>query len=188
MRLPSFFISKKTILLHFLFFIISPAIFAQSDSSFFKKPDTRYYSVRYGRWWAESNSLLLSPEIHGFKYLTVGLSLVEMKTRTGEGGGDAKAYQFGFEYLPTKKIIAPKIAAWKGGYVFGFGGKIGINGLYYFKKDASSFALRPMIGFGIVYFQFNYGYTIFANKKFKELSPHSFSLSWHHQILPKSKK
>jgi len=100
MRLPSFFISKKTILLHFLFFIISPAIFAQSDSSFFKKPDTRYYSVRYGRWWAES----------------------------------------------------------------------------------------PMIGFGIVYFQFNYGYTIFANKKFKELSPHSFSLSWHHQILPKSKK
>jgi len=187
MRILSFFISKKTILLHFLIYLLPPAIFAQADSTFFKKPAARYYSIRHGKWWAENKSLQLSPEIHGFNYLTIGLNLVEMKTQTGEGGGNAKTYQIGFEYLPTKKIVAPKIAVWKGGYVFGFGGKIGINGLYYFKKNASSFAFRPMIGFGLAYFHFNYGYTFFANKKFSELSPHSFSLSWHHLILPKAK-
>ncbi|MFK8009046.1 MAG: hypothetical protein AB8H03_21970 [Saprospiraceae bacterium] len=187
MRILSYFFSKKTILLHFSTFTILTLASGQMDSTFFKKPDTRYYSIRHGKWWVESKLLQLSPEIHGFKYLTVGLNLVEMKAETGEGGGNAKAYLFGFEYLPTKNIIAPKVAAWKGGYIFGIGGKIGINGLYYFKKNASSFAFRPMIGFGLAYFQFNYGYTFFSNKKFEELSPHSFSLSWHHLILPKMK-
>ncbi len=187
MRALPYLNSKKTILLHFFTFTILSIASGQMDSTFFKKPDARYYSIRHGKWWFESKSLQLSPEIHGFKYLTVGLSLVEMKTETGEGGGNAKAYQVGFEYLPTKNIFAPKAAAWKGGYIFGLGGKIGINGLYYFKKNASSFAIRPMIGFGFAYFHFNYGYTFFVNKKFNELlSPHSFSLSWHHTILPKN--
>lgn len=186
MRILLYFFSKKTIFLHLFTFTFLALASGQRDSTFFKKPDSRYYSIRHGKWWAEGRSLQVSPEIHGFKYLTVGLNLVEMKTETGEGGENAKVYQFGFEYLPTKKVFAPKIAAWKGGYIFGFGGKVGINGLYYFKKDASSFAFRPMVGFGIAYFQFNYGYTFFANKKFNDLSPHSFSLSWHHWILPKN--
>lgn len=190
----SYFFSKKiyslvrqAILL--LLFTCSILAFTsgQGDATFSKKTDARYYSIRHGKWWTEGRSLLLSPEIHGFKYLTIGLNLVEMKTETGEGGGNAKAYQFGFEYLPTKKVFAPKIAVWKGGYVFGLGGKIGINSLYYFKKDASSFAVRPMVGIGLAYFHFNYGYTIFTNKKFNELSPHNYSISWHHPILPKNK-
>ncbi|MFK7775781.1 MAG: hypothetical protein AB8F94_26905 [Saprospiraceae bacterium] len=186
MRTPSFLYSKKTILLHFFISTFLALVSGQMDSTFFKKPDTRYYSIRYGKWWTEARSLQLSPEIHGFKYLTIGLNLVDMKTETGEGGGNAKVYSFGFEYLPSKNIIAPKVTFWKGGYVFGLGGKFGINSLYYFKKNASSFAVRPMIGIGLAYFQFNYGYTFFANKKFNELSPHSFSLSWHHLILPKN--
>lgn len=185
MRLLYIFFSKKTILLHFLLLAFLTFASGQMDSTFLKKPDSRYYSIRHGKWWTEGRSLEISPEIHGFKYLTVGLNLVEMKFETGEGGGNAKAYLLGFEYLPTKKIAAPKIAYWKGGYIFGIGGKIGINGLYYFKKDVSSFAFRPMIGVGLAYFHFNYGYTFFINKKFEELSPHSFSISWHHHFLPK---
>ena len=187
MQPTAFFFSKKTILLHLFIFTFLALVSGQMDSTFFKNPDSRYYSIRHGKWWTEGRSLQISPEVHAFKYLTLGLNLVEMKTETGEGGGNAKAYQIGFEYLPNKKIVAPKIAYWKGGYVFGFGGKIGINSLYYFKEDASSFAIRPMIGFGIAYFHFNYGYTFFANKNFKELSPHNFSLSWHHLILPRNK-
>lgn len=185
MRIFFFTFSKETILLHFFAFTFLALASGQIDPTPFKKPDSRYYSIRYGKWWAEGRSLLISPEIHGFKYLTVGLNLVEMKTETGEGGGNAKTYSFGFEYLPTKKVVAPKITYWKGGYIFGMGGKIGINSLYYLKKEASSFAVRPMIGIGLAYFHFNYGYTFFVHKKFKELSPHNFSLSWHHLISPR---
>lgn len=180
------FIKKKTILLHFITLTFLSLASAQIDSTLLKKPDSRYYTIRHGKWWTESRSLEISPEIHGFKYLTLGLNIGEMKTETGEGGGNAKVYQVGFEYLPSKNVIAPKITYWKGGYIFGFGGKIGINSLYYFKKDASSFAVRPMIGFGLAYFHFNYGYTFFAKKKFNDLDQHNFSLSWHHLILPRN--
>ncbi len=185
MRILAFTFSKKTILLHLFFLSFLTLASGQIDSTFFKKPDTRYYSIAKNTWWYEGRSLHLSPEIHYFKYLTLGLNLVEMKTISGEGNQDAKAYQLGLEYIPSNNIFAPKVAFWKGGYVYGLGGKIGINSLYYFKKDASSFAIRPMVGFGIAYFHFNYGYTFFANKKFEELSHHNFSLSWHHWILPK---
>lgn len=185
-----FFKKIKIVLLLFISFLFSiNSIFAQTDSLFiFKKPDSRYYHQRLGKWSAKSRTLGVIPEFHGFDYLTIGLSIAEIKSATGEGGIFGKAFQFGAEYIPTEKIIAPKIKYWKAGWIYFMGLNIGGSGLYYFKKDASSFALRPEIGLGIVYFQINYSYTFFFNDKFEELNPHGFSVSWYHTILPRTKR
>ncbi len=174
----------------FIFAILIPnPNFAQSDSTFyFKKPEDRYYYSRTGKWMSRASTLGIIPEVHGFDNLVLGLNIAEVKSSSGEGALFGKAYQLGIEYIPTQKIIAPKVKYWKAGWAYILGGNIGGSGLYYFKKEASSFALRPEVGLGVVFFQINYGYTIFFNDKFKEISPHTFSVSWYHTILPRKKE
>ncbi|MEM6964960.1 MAG: hypothetical protein AAF573_09355 [Bacteroidota bacterium] len=174
----------KLISFSLLILLTSIPLFSQNHELFSEIPEGRYYSIQVGKWLTNSRLLMLAPEIHGFKSQTLGLSIAKMKSNDGEGGGNAKVIQLGAEYNLLEKIIAPKISYWKGGWVFGFGGKIGINGLYYFDKNTSSPAVRPMIGIGIMYFHFNYGYTVFMNKNFDEINPHSFYLSWQHTLLP----
>ena len=180
---------KKYFLTFFIFFLFIPFSPAQSDSIFiFKKPEGRYYHQRLGKWHNRSKTLGIIPEIHGFDYLTLGLNLAEVKSSSGEGALFGTAYQVGIEYIPKHKIIAPKVKYWKAMWAYFLGFNIGGSGLYYLKKDTSSFALRPEIGLGIVFFQINYGYTIFLNNQFEELNPHGFSLSCYIPILPREKK
>jgi len=168
-----------------IFFLLTAySISAQQDSTFiFKKPG-RNYALEQGDFGKGSHSLLaIIPEIHGFEHFTVGLNF-SYANFFSNGPLISKTFiQIGTEYLPNQKIIVPKIKYWKALWIYGLGLNAGGNGLYYFKRDASSFALRPEIGICLSYFQINYGYTFFFNKKFEELNPNTFVLSCYLPIF-----
>lgn len=186
MKRPPFFISQKTILLHFFILFSICFLQAQKDSTILQNPNDlppHFYLNQSKKGYGFE----IIPEIKGFKDLSFGLSLARTHFSGGGGFIDRKSIQLGLEYTPDGNIFAPKIKYWRSIFRI-IEANAGVSALYYLKKNNSSFALRPEIGLGFFLIQFNYGYTFFFKNDFENLSPHSFSLVYYHQIISKKNK
>ena len=184
MRSLPFFSSKKTILLHSLILFSICFSQAQKDSTLIQNPDDlppHFYLNQYKGGYEYE----IIPELKGFDNLSFGLSLAHTYFSRGRGLIDRKSIQVGVEYIPNGNIFAPKIKYWRSSFPLLIEGNIGASALYYLKKNNSSFALRPEIGLGFYFIQFNYGYTFFFKNDFENLSPHSFSLVYYYPIISK---
>ena len=153
-------------------------------------PDTRLHRWCGPRFARSENSMGIVPSIQGVHQLYLGLGISKAQFHSGEGGGNGFGTTLGVDYNPIDNIIAPKLTLWANGFAFFLGGNIGVSGFYYMKDQASNFVVRPEIGIGYLKLFFNYGYNLFLNNDFGEVSQHTLTLSYYYTFLPfkKSRK
>jgi hypothetical protein len=172
--------------------LTSFSAYGQNDSLRFhpEAPNNnkKLHRLKGSAFYQTEKSIGLVPEIQGIKNAFVGLGVSRANFLYGEGGGNGYGTTVSLEYNPFAKIIAPKINIWATGFVFFFGGNVGLNGIYYMSNNKGNFVLRPEIGLGMMKIYLNYGYNLFLNKDISGINKHTLTLSYYHTIYPWKKE